>query len=117
MAATVSRHHSGYAATHKTLPITMPSKGTSYTYPVSRVAVAGSPIEFSDSSTTSSGSRHSSGRSSARSSDYAASQYDDDFDNYKLQSGVDVVDMLSERLNTAFDPMRMDKSLARQAQT
>jgi hypothetical protein len=65
---------------------------------------------MSDSSTY---SGRSSGRSySALSSDYAASQ-SSDYDN----SGVDIVDMLSERMNTAFDPIRMDKSLVRQAQT
>jgi hypothetical protein len=86
----------------------MPSKAPAYNYPVSRVAL--SPPEMSDSSTY---SGRSSGRSySALSSDYAASQ-SSDYDN----SGVDIVDMLSERMNTAFDPIRMDKSLVRQAQT
>jgi hypothetical protein len=109
MATTASRHYSSYPTHHKTLPITMPSKAPAYNYsPVSRVAL--SPPEMSDSSTY---SGRSSGRSySALSSDYAASQ-SSDYDN----SGVDIVDMLSERMNTAFDPIRMDKSLVRQAQT
>src|SRR5271170_957465 len=109
MATTASRHYSSYPTPHKTLPITMPSKAPAYNYsPVSRVAL--SPPEMSDSSTY---SGRSSGRSySALSSDYAASQ-SSDYDN----SGVDIVDMLSERMNTAFDPIRMDKSLVRQAQT
>ncbi len=92
----------------------MPSKAPAYQgYPVSRVAL--SPPELSDSSTY--GGSRSSGRSySARSSDYAASQSSDDY-SYNSHSGVDVVDMLSDRMNSAFDPIRMDKSLARQAQT
>jgi hypothetical protein len=114
MATAAPRHYSSYATPHKTLPITMPSKAPAYHYPVSRV-VAMSPPEMSDSSTYSGG--RSSGRSySARSSDYAASQ-SSDYDSYNSHSGVDVVDMLSERMNTAFDPIRMDKSLARQTQT
>jgi biogenesis of lysosome-related organelles complex 1 subunit KXD1 len=112
MATTASRHYSSYATPHKTLPITMPSKAPAYHYP-SRVAM--SPPEMSDSSTY--GGSRSSGRSySARSSDYAASQ-SSECDSYNSASGVDVFDMLSERMNTAFDPIRMDQSLARQAQT
>lgn len=113
MATTASRHYSSYATPHKTLPITMPSKAPAYHYPASRVAR--SPPEMSDSSTCSGG--RSSGRSySARSSDYAASQ-SSDYDSCTSASSVDVVEMLSERMNTAFDPIRMDQSLARQAQT
>jgi biogenesis of lysosome-related organelles complex 1 subunit KXD1 len=113
MAATASRHYSSYATPQKILPITMPSKAPAYHYPNSRIAA--SPPEMSDSSTY--GASRASGRSySARSSDYAASQ-SSDYDSYNSQSGVDVVDMLSERMNTAFDPIRMDKSLARQTQT
>ena len=105
MATTASRAYASYAPSHKTLPITMPSKTPPYHYPLSRVAL--SPPEMSDSSTYS--ASRSSGRSySARSSDY---------DSYNSASGVDVVEMLSERMNTAFDPIRMDQSLARQAQT
>lgn len=112
MATTSSRHYSSYPTAHKPLPITMPSKAPAYNYPLSRVAL--SPPEMSDSSTYS--ESRSSGRSySARSSDYAGSQ-SSDYDSYS-NSGVDVVDMLSERMNSAFDPIRMDKSLARQAQT
>jgi hypothetical protein len=88
----------------------MPSKAPAYN---SRVAL--SPPEMSDSSTYS--ESRTSGRSySARSSEYAGSQ-SSDYDSYHSHSGVDVVDMLSERMNSAFDPIRMDKSLARQAQT
>jgi hypothetical protein len=90
----------------------MPSKAPAYNYPVSRVAM--SPPELSDSSTTYS-SRHSSRTS--RSSSYAPSQSSRDYEDYNSTSGVDVVDMLSERMNDAFDTMKMDRSLARQAQT
>jgi biogenesis of lysosome-related organelles complex 1 subunit KXD1 len=92
----------------------MPSKAPAYHYPVSRIAM--SPPEMSDSSTTYSGSRSSGQSYSARSSSYAASQ-SSDYDSYNSASGVDVVDMLSERMNSAFELNRMDKSLAKQAQT
>jgi biogenesis of lysosome-related organelles complex 1 subunit KXD1 len=105
MATTASRPYASYATSHKTLPITMPSKTPAYHYPVSRVAL--SPPEMSDSST------YSGSRSSGRS--YSA--LSNDYDSYSSASGVDVVDMLSDRMNTAFDPIRMDQSLARQAQT
>ncbi len=114
MATTARRQYSYAPAPHKTLPITMPSKAPAYHYPVSRIAM--SPPEMSDSSTTYSGSRSSGQSYSARSSSCAASQ-SSDYESYNSASGVDVVDMLSERMNSAFEPIRMDKSLAKQAQT
>ena len=87
----------------------MPTKAPAYHYPVSRVAM--SPPEASDSSTYDSRS----GRSySARSRDCRS----DDYDSYGSgRDGVDVADMLSERMERAFDPIRMDRSLAKQAQS
>jgi biogenesis of lysosome-related organelles complex 1 subunit KXD1 len=79
-----------------------------------------SPPEILDSSTAYGSSRHSgmsAGSYSARSSNYAASLSSGDDYSYNSQSGVDVVDMLSERMNSAFDPLKMDTSLARQAKT
>lgn len=113
MAATSRRQYSYAPAQQKTLPISMPAKAPAYHYPVSRIAM--SPSTMSESSTTHSGSRSSGQSYSARSSSYAASQ-SSDYDSYNSASGVDVVDMLSERMNSAFDPIRMDKSLAKQAQ-
>ncbi|KAL9107504.1 MAG: hypothetical protein Q9227_007606 [Pyrenula ochraceoflavens] len=113
-------HHSSYyaPAPHKTLPITMPSKsqaGGGY-YPVSRVAV--SPPDLSDASTVS-GSRGASREApssySANSSSYAPS-FSNDYESCSA-GGVDVVDMLSDRMNSAFEPMRLDRSLATQAKT
>lgn len=113
--ATYSRHSPQYATPRKTLPITMPSKAPPYNSPASRVAM--SPPELSDASTTYGSSRHSGGTYSARSSSYAPSHTSRDYDDYNPTSGVDVVDMLSERMNGAFDTMKMDHSLVRQAQT
>ncbi|EPS29900.1 hypothetical protein PDE_04850 [Penicillium oxalicum 114-2] len=89
----------------------LPSKtpvSTSF-YPISRVP--GSPPEYSDASTTA-GSRSSGGltfSSAGRSVDYDSSS--------ASYSGVDVVDILSERMQTAFDPTPLDKGLVKQAQT
>jgi hypothetical protein len=95
------------------LPINMPSKAPAGAnlFPVSRVAV--SPPEISDSSTTS-GSR-TSGYSLGPSS-YAGSFSGDYESSTASYSGVDVVDMLSDRMNNAFDPTPLDKGLAKQAQ-
>ncbi|EHY53704.1 hypothetical protein HRR83_003918 [Exophiala dermatitidis] len=110
------RHPTSYATHQKTLPIIVPKTAT-YSYPVSKVAV--SPPELPDTSTSYGGSRTSAGSYSARSSncDYAPSLSSGDYESYNAPPGVDVVDMLSERMNSAFDPIRMDRSLAKQAQT
>ena len=117
MATSYSRHGTRHAAPSKTLPIIMPSKAPISPYPTSRVAM--SPPEYSDSSIYSSqGSRRSGGSYSARSSgSYADSHSSGDYDHcYRHDSSHDVVDMLGERMNSAFDPIIMDRSLAKQAQ-
>ncbi|KAL6247034.1 hypothetical protein RBB50_006341 [Rhinocladiella similis] len=113
MATHVSRHPTSHAGPRKTLPITMPPKTTSYTAPYSR---AMSPPELSDTSTSYAGSRTSAGSYSARSS-YAPSHSGSDAESYASYSGIDVMDVLNEKMSTAFDPMRMDHSLVTQAQT
>lgn len=110
MASTQRYYHSSH-------PISMPSKAPttgSPLYPISRVTGV-SPPDYSDASTTA-GSRTSGGTFSANSSSYAgsSSEYESSSAGY---SGVDVVDMLSDRMNTAFDSVKLDKGLATQAQT
>ncbi|CAG8366534.1 unnamed protein product [Penicillium salamii] len=76
-------------------------------YPISRVP--GSPPSYDDASTTA-GSRSSGGltfSSAGRSYESSSASY----------SGVDVVDVLNDRMQDAFDPTPLDKGLARQAQT
>jgi len=92
------------------LPISMPSKapGSVNYYPVGRVAV--SPPDLSESSTT---------RAIAipfapfRAVSMAAPTaiYESNL------PGVDVVDMLNDRMNNAFDPTPLDKGLVKQAQS
>jgi biogenesis of lysosome-related organelles complex 1 subunit KXD1 len=79
-------------------------------YPVGRVAVPST--DFSDSSTTA-GSRTTS--YSANASSYAGS-IGGDYESSTM-SGVDVVDMLNDRVHDSFDPMPLDRGLATQAQT
>lgn len=93
------------------LPMNMPSKAPAPAsmYPVSRVP--GSPPDYSDASTTA-GSRTSGGLTF--SSAGASGDYDCSSVSY---SGVDVVDVLSDRMQHAFDPTPLDKGVAKQAQT
>lgn len=80
------------------LPISVPSKAPTSAnyYPVSRIA--GSPPEISDASTTT-GS--------------ATGEFDSSLSSYP---SVDVIEMLSDRMANVFDPSRLDKGVAKQAQ-
>ena len=101
-------------ATHRhyqpaAVPMNIPSKAPAplSLYPVSRLS--GSPPEISDASTTA-GSRTSgySINSPSFGSDYESSS--------ASLSGVDVVDVLSDRMQDTFDPTPLDRGLAMQAQ-
>jgi biogenesis of lysosome-related organelles complex 1 subunit KXD1 len=106
---TMATQHHIYQPT-AALPINMPSKvpSTANLYPVTRVAA--SPPEVSDSSTTT-GSRTSGFSVNSSSFGSASGDYES-----SCVSGVDVVDMLGDRMNNAFDPMPLDRGLAKQAQ-
>lgn len=88
----------------------VPSKtpGPANLYPISRVS--GSPPDLSDASTTT-GSRTSAGFSYSTGS--AGGDYESSTGSF---SSVDVVDVLNDRLQNAFDPTPLDKGLAMQAQ-
>ncbi|EED19037.1 conserved hypothetical protein [Talaromyces stipitatus ATCC 10500] len=79
-------------------------------YPVGRVAA--SPADFSDSSTT--GGSRTTGYS-ANTSSYSGS-INGDYESSAM-SGVDIVDMLNDRVHSSFDPMPLDRGLETQAQT
>lgn len=105
MATSLSRRHGNYARPSTTLPITMPTKTSkTYNHPVSRVAM--SPPELDEVNTIYS-SRRSGGTLSDISDDYE-SRYPD---------GIDVMDELTDRMNSVFDPTKMDRSIVKQAQT
>lgn len=86
------------------VPMNIPSKapGPLNLYPVSRLS--GSPPDVSDASTTA-GSRTS---GYSISGDYESSS--------GSLSGVDVVDILNDRMQDTFDPTPLDRGLAMQAQ-
>ncbi|RVX73308.1 hypothetical protein B0A52_02950 [Exophiala mesophila] len=112
--ATISHHPTHYESRHKSPPIYI-SNQAAYNRPVTRVTMT--PPEISDTE-ASYGSR-SGGTFSARSSLYGHSQSTgSEYDSYRSprQPGVDVMDMLSEKMNHAFDPIRMDRSMAHQTQ-
>ncbi|GFF43682.1 biogenesis of lysosome-related organelles complex 1 subunit KXD1 [Aspergillus udagawae] len=92
------------------LPINVPSKAPAPAslFPISRIS--GSPPDISDTSTTT-GSRVSgfSYGSGALSGDYESSS--------ASYSGIDVVEILSDRMQDVFDPTPLDRGLAKQAQT
>ncbi|KAK5940296.1 hypothetical protein PMZ80_007716 [Knufia obscura] len=103
--ATLSRHHGNYARPQKTLPITMPTKtSTAYNAPVSRVAM--SPPEISDTSTVYSGRRSG-----------TLSDISDDYESARYPTAIDVMDELTDRMDKVSDYTKMDKAIARQAQT
>ncbi|KAK2740195.1 hypothetical protein FQN57_006206 [Myotisia sp. PD_48] len=88
-----------YAQNHSfPIGINLPSKvpASPNYFPISRVA--GSPPEISDISTTT-GS--------------ALGDFDSSSGTY---SGVDVIDALHDRMGGAFDPSRLDKTIAKQTQ-
>jgi biogenesis of lysosome-related organelles complex 1 subunit KXD1 len=99
-------------------PINMPQKPGYYPpyphqqpYPYGRVSV--SPPENSDSGTTSGVPSY---EPSGTASSYAASASE-----YESSAGsagsVDLLDYMNDRLNGAFDPIPLDRSLATQAKT
>lgn len=91
-----------------TLPIDMAGKSpyaaASPTYPRTTSI---SPPEVADSATTS-------GVSSTGPSFSAGSDYDSSSSG---GSGIDLMDLLNDRLTGSFDPLPLDRSLATQAQT
>ncbi|KAJ5174445.1 domain KxDL [Penicillium canariense] len=91
-------------------PMNMPSKAPAPAsmYPISRVP--GSPPDYSDASTTA-GSRSSGGLTF---SSVGGADYDTSSTSY---AGVDVVDVLSDRIQHAFDPTPLDRGVAKQAQS
>ncbi|KAI9674123.1 MAG: hypothetical protein M1817_001941 [Caeruleum heppii] len=102
-----------------TLPIAMAPKSQSPYYAPARSAyrtTSVSPPEAADSVTTGVPSF----TNSASSSHYAGSASAADYDAGSSSggaSGIDLMDLLSDRLTTAIDPIPLDRNIATQAQT
>lgn len=101
------RHYYQPSAYHVNMPSKAPVPASMYH--ISRIP--GSPPDYSDASTTA-GSRTSGGLTF--SSAGASGDYESSSTSY---SGVDVVDILSDRMQDTYDPTPLDKGLAKQAQT
>jgi biogenesis of lysosome-related organelles complex 1 subunit KXD1 len=100
----MATHHQYYqpaTAFHSNMPSKAPV--ASQYFPIGRVPV--SPPDLAESYTTTT--------AASRASDSASGT--GDYDTSSL-SGVDVVDMLHERVSNAFDPTPLDRGLAMQAQ-
>jgi len=103
-----------YYPTYPSTPINMPQKpGHYYPPPQHYGRIPGSPPEASESSTTTSGVP--SYEVSANSSHYAGSH--SDYDSSSGAASVDLLDYMGNRLNGSFNPLPLDRSLAKQAQT
>lgn len=94
-------------------PIQVPQK-PGYYYPPQHTygRVSASPPEAPDSVTTSGVASY---EPSAASSNYAGSA--SEYESTSGATSVDLLDYMGNRLNGSFDPMPLDRSLAKQAQT
>jgi len=98
---------------HSSHPIQVPQKNGYYYPPQHNYGrIAGSPPEAAESVTTSGVPSY---EPSATSSNYAGSA--SDYDSSSGAASVDLLDYMGNRMNGSFDPMPLDRSLARQAQT
>lgn len=102
-----------YQVTTHSMPLTMPGKSQLSPplvkpTPYSRIATsppsAGSSVNTSNVPSLTSGS-------------YAGSASGDYENSSSGAHGVDLIDMMTNRMSTAVNPLPMDRSLARQAQT
>lgn len=96
--------------TTPSLPLTMPGKSSYYAppaYPAPYKSIAVSPPQPGSSVNTSAVPSLTSGS-------YAGSDHDS---SNAGASGIDLVEMLNDRLSIAVDPLPLDRTLARQAQT
>lgn len=96
-----------------TLPLGVPGKSPKSSLPMhpapyNRVAV--SPPQGGSSINTSAVPSLTSGS-------YAGSTNGDSDSSHSGTSGIDLVEMMNDRLSNAVDPLPLDRSLARQAQT
>lgn len=112
--ATMPATQAYYAPYHQsTYPIQVPQK-PGYYYPPqhSYGRVSASPPEAPESVTTSGVASY---EPSAASSNYAGSA--SDYESTHGATSVDLLDYMGNRLNGSFDPLPLDRSLAKQAQT
>jgi exonuclease VII small subunit len=103
-----------YNYPQSSFPINMPQK-PGFFFPAHQHGygrVSGSPPEAPESVTTSGVPSY---EPSATSSNYAGSA--SDYESTSGAASVDLLDYMGRRVNGSFDPMPLDRSLAKQAQT
>lgn len=106
--------HSFYNLPQASYPINMPQK-PGFFFPAQQHGygrVSGSPPEAPNSVTTSGVPSY---EPSSTSSNYAGSA--SDYESTSGAASVDLLDYMGRRVNGSFDPMPLDRSLAKQAQT
>lgn len=106
--------HSFYSLPQASYPINMPQK-PGFFFPAQQHGygrVSGSPPEAANSVTTSGVPSY---EPSSTSSNYAGSA--SDYESTSGAASVDLLDYMGRRVNGSFDPMPLDRSLAKQAQT
>ena len=102
-----------YQVTTHSMPLTMPGKSQ-----LSPPLVKPSPYSRIATSPPSAGSSvNTSNVPSLTSGSYAGSASGDYENSSSGAHGVDLIDMMTNRMSTAVNPLPMDRSLARQAQT
>jgi hypothetical protein len=111
MPAATHAYYPSYS--HSSYPIQVPQK-PGYYYPPqhSYGRVSASPPEAPESVTTSGVASY---EPSAASSNYAGSA--NEYESTSGAASVDLLDFMGNRMNGSFDPMPLDRSLAKQAQT
>lgn len=97
------------------LPISVPTKQPAYYSTPQTYGYAVSPPEVADSVTTGTGTYGHSAYS-ATSSSYAGSA-SGDYDSTSSANGVDMQEYMQDRFSGAFDPLPLDRTLVKQAQT
>jgi hypothetical protein len=109
--STTHAYYPSYPST--SYPINVPQKPGYYYPPQQHYGrIPASPPEAPDSTTTSGVPSY---EVSASSSHYAGSH--SDYDSSSGAASVDLLDYMGNRLNGSFDPLPLDRSLAKQAQT
>ena len=102
-----------YRPTTSDLPTSPPAKLSYYTVPVQKAAYSRIPVTLPSPGS----SVRTSAVPSLTASSYAGSASAEQESSSVGTGSVDLIDMMTDRLSNAIDPLPLDRSLARQAQT
>lgn len=102
-----------YRPTASDFPISTPTKSPYYAVPVQKAAYSRIPVALPSPGS----SVRTSAVPSLTSSSYAGTTSAEQESSGVGTGSVDLIDMMTDRLSNAIDPLPLDRSLARQAQT